>query len=362
MNSSQENSNIHRQVGSLTTLLDEFNSRGITRFNSFEDIVNFKNNHKKEVEEHIESERQKLTDEISDSKTRVEELQSELNNLIETRRNVLSEELLKIDRNSDYDEINKTFFKRILNQFLKKYYAYRKNRLTNHFDEELYKPYKSKQHTISKLNDFILNSETDFDEIIEKRTKKFIIEVNRILDLLDELNPLFFGVIGELRAVKELSGLPLSYHVINDFKMFFNPPIYNKQENDHISSIQADHIVVGPTGVYLVETKNWSRESIKNLDLFSPVKQLRRTGFALFVYLNNLIQNGTLYEFESGWGVQKLSIKNVLLMINSSTKEQFQFVRIVTISELNRYITKQTIVLNERQVSNLVEVLLRDSF
>jgi hypothetical protein len=362
MNSSKENGNIHRQVGSLTTLLDELKDRGINRFNSFEDIVYFKNNHKREVEEHIESERQKLSDEISCSVSSVKQQQSEFENLVEERRNLLSEELLKIDSYSVEDDIDKSFFKRVLNQFLKRYYAYRKNRLTNHFDEELYKPFKSIQLSISKLNDFIQSSQTDFDKIIEKRTKEFIIEVNRTLDFLNEFNPLFIGVIGELSAVQELSGLPVSYHVINDFKMFFNPPVYYKLENDRISSIQADHIVVGPTGVYLVETKNWSRESVKNMDLFSPVKQLKRTGFALFVYLNNLIQNGTLYEFNSGWGDYKLSLKNVLLMINSSTNEQFQFVKIVTISEINRYITKQPVVMNEKQVSGLVNILLNDSF
>jgi len=361
MNSSKENGNIHRQVGSLTTLLDELKDRGINRFNSFEDIVDFKNNHKRKVEEHIASEREKLTDEISNCKTTVEELQSEFNNLLETRRTVLSEEFLRINNFLSHDE-NNNIFKRVLNQFLKRYYAYLKDKLTNHFDEELLKPYKSKLRAINKLNDFILTSETDFDEIIEKRTNEFINEVNRVLDFLDELKPIIYGVIGELNAVKELSRLPISYHVINDFKMFFNPPIYNKQENDRISSIQADHIVVGPSGVYLVETKNWSRESINNLDLFSPVKQLKRTGFALFVYLNNLIQNGTLYEFETGWGTQKLSIKNVLLMVNSCTREQYQFVKIVTIGEINKYITKQPIVLNERQVSALVNILLDDSF
>ncbi|PKL18394.1 MAG: hypothetical protein CVV49_06225 [Spirochaetae bacterium HGW-Spirochaetae-5] len=325
-------------------------------------MVYFKNNHKKEVEEHIETERQKLSDEISSSITSVKQQQSEFKNLVEERRNLLSEELLKIDSYSVEDDINKSLFKRVLNQFLKRYYAYRKNRLTNHFDEELYGPFKSIQRSISKLNDFILNSQTDFDKIIEKRTKEFIIEINRTLDFLNEFNPLLIGVIGELSAVKELSRLPVSYHVINDFKMFFNPPVYHKQENDRISSIQADHIVVGPTGIYLIETKNWSRESVKNMDLFSPVKQLKRTGFALFIYLNKLIQYGTLYEFNSGWGDQKLSLKNVLLMINTSTSEQFQFVKIVTISEVNRYITKQPVVMNEKQVSNLVEVLLSDSF
>jgi hypothetical protein len=41
----------------------------------------------------------------------------------------------------------------------------------------------------------------------------------------------------------------------------------------------------GPTGLFILETKNWSKQSIKNEDLFSPVQQVKRAAFALFVYL-----------------------------------------------------------------------------
>ena len=52
----------------------------------------------------------------------------------------------------------------------------------------------------------------------------------------------FIGARGEERVAGLLKSLPDNYHVFNDFVAC----------KEHI-----DHVVVGPTGVFAVETKNW---------------------------------------------------------------------------------------------------------
>lgn len=52
----------------------------------------------------------------------------------------------------------------------------------------------------------------------------------------------FVGARGEERVANVLASLPQSYHVFHDFMAGGNP---------------VDHVVVGPTGVFAVETKNW---------------------------------------------------------------------------------------------------------
>ena len=59
------------------------------------------------------------------------------------------------------------------------------------------------------------------------------------------------------------------------------------RENHKIFSVQIDHLLICQSGVFLLETKNWSKRSIKNLDLRSPVEQILRTSYALFVLLNS---------------------------------------------------------------------------
>ena len=52
----------------------------------------------------------------------------------------------------------------------------------------------------------------------------------------------FVGARGEERVANVLVSLPQSYHVFHDFVAGGSP---------------VDHVVVGPTGVFAVETKNW---------------------------------------------------------------------------------------------------------
>ena len=154
--------------------------------------------------------------------------------------------------------------------------------------------------------------------------------------------------------------MPDKYYIINDFRESFNPPLYNKSEDDRIFSIQLDHIVVGPTGIYVIETKYWSRKSIESNDLFSPIKQLKRSGFALFIILNDFIRGS--YLFSNNWGQTKLSVSNILLMMNSSTNETFQFVKILTESNCINYITKRPVILNDDQIKFIAERAKQKNF
>ncbi|MCQ2388477.1 MAG: NERD domain-containing protein [Kiritimatiellae bacterium] len=61
---------------------------------------------------------------------------------------------------------------------------------------------------------------------------------------LRRVESFFRGARGEERVANLLGNLPDAYHVFHDFVA---------------GSHHVDHVVVGPTGVFAVETKNWSR-------------------------------------------------------------------------------------------------------
>ena len=83
--------------------------------------------------------------------------------------------------------------------------------------------------------------------------------------MVDGLYALIAGAIGENSTVNELQKLSDNYYLINDFSAKFNPPIYNKKDKDRIFSVQIDHLLICQSGVFLLETKNWSKKSIKSL-------------------------------------------------------------------------------------------------
>ena len=165
--------------------------------------------------------------------------------------------------------------------------------------------------------------------------------------------------MGEQKVVKTLEALPDEYFLINDFAVSFSPAIYNIQEKDYIKSIQIDHLLVAPSGIFLIETKNWSEKSLENLSLRSPVKQIKRTSFVLFKLLNNEMSNFHLRLDKHHWGDKKISIKNLIVMTNAKPQEEFQYVKILTLNKLLGYINyfKPTFSINETQ--RIADFILR---
>jgi hypothetical protein len=126
-----------------------------------------------------------------------------------------------------------------------------------------------------------------------------------------------------------------------------------------INTVQIDHIVVGPTGVFLIETKNWSEQSIQNHDLYSPVKQLIRHNFAVYTLLNSQSSHGDLSSLDIEWGRQKVSPKNLVVMIKHKPPQEFQHVNILCLPELVGYIRHGPVVFNQNQVEEMSNYLLQ---
>ena len=195
---------------------------------------------------------------------------------------------------------------------------------------------------------FISNS---FNEAVSISSQLSISEIDKKKEIIDRLNSFIYGALGEQKVVKTLETLSDEYYLINDFDVSFSKAIYNRQENDYIKSVQIDHILVGPPGIFLIETKNWSEKSLENMSLRSPVQQIRRTSFVLFKLLNNEMSNYHLRLDRHHWGDKKISIKNLIVMTNTKPQEEFQFVKILTLNELLGYINyfKPTFSINETQ-------------
>ena len=192
--------------------------------------------------------------------------------------------------------------------------------------------------------------------ISERFTKK-LNELEHIREVVYSLNPLIAGAIGESLVEKELKKLPDTHVLFNDFSLEFNEPIYNKRENDRIYSIQIDHLLVNRAGIFIIETKNWSKTSIERSDMRSPVSQIRRTSFALFVILNSNKSELSSFLNKHHWGDRKLQVRNLIVMINNKPKERFKFVSVKLLSELNDFINYFEPIYDETEVEGIVRHL-----
>jgi hypothetical protein len=92
------------------------------------------------------------------------------------------------------------------------------------------------------------------------------------------------GAEGEETVARILSFLPQGHTVFNDLQLSDGGPAF-------------DHIVVAPTGVYVIETKNWSGEITfekgrvlcnGKLPSRPPIKQVKEAAAALIDYLTEV--------------------------------------------------------------------------
>lgn len=91
----------------------------------------------------------------------------------------------------------------------------------------------------------------------------------------------------------------------------------------------------------------------------SPVQQIKRASFALFVLLNN-----EKYGIQSDldrhhWGDKKVSVKNLIVLVNSKPKEEFQYVKVLGLNELLSYISYFKRTYSDAEVQRIAEFLLQ---
>jgi hypothetical protein len=331
---------VHNSVGCLTTVKTHLRRHNINDFNSINEVINFQknlstlrqqiiSNHEKLIENEkisLDAEISQLDNAIKADKTHfensfrseIEELTQKLNSLsTSTSLNFIQSLINFIKRSSLKKKLQS--LERNLNN--KVNYAIR-NLVDQHQDKT-----NRYQYITSQFRDAV--NESCLPEINKLENKQRII---------DEVKNSIYGALGEHKVVKELENLSDENILINDFTLSFHPAIYNRQENDYIKSIQIDHLLITPSGIFLIETKNWSEKSLASLDLRSPVQQIKRTNYALFKILTGDISSDRVRLKQHHWGDRKIPVKNLIVLTNSKPNEEFQYVKVLTVNELLGYI------------------------
>ena len=348
---------IYNQIGSLTQLTDKLKEKGIQDFETMDDIRAFRSGYQRLLREIKQEAYDILKRGITDLELKHRELSSGLSNDKKNRETLLRNELMGLDKflsegKEPNNPLGKLFFR------LKKWRTTKKrNALKHSFEDEVGRPFKKMVEKIELLQSEINDKKNNREKWVEEYRSDKVRRLEFILSVFKENRFLFYGAEGEEQALRELSKLPDTYTVINDYHLRFQTPIYDRRSDDRIFSVQIDHIVVGPTGIYLIETKNWSKNSVESRGLFSPVRQLRRHNFAMFVLLNQAVEMKEIKGFWGNWGERKISPKNIVLLTGYRPREKYQHVELVSVSEVVKYISYKQKIFNEEETESLVDYL-----
>ena len=346
------------QIDSLKSLLNIFIENRINFFKTLHDISHFRSNYNNIVRSKYVEITDKLLEEINQIEQSIPKLSDEYNQKLFEREKELLNNKEKIQIQIDeYSISTNNFFKKIYNSY--KLYILNKSKilLEDNFENEKKRPFLGNEKELQKKNKDLLYLKNNFDDVVQERFSIYDKKYALASSLIEENISLFLGAIGEQKVLDTLKTLPDTYYIINGFSLDLRPPIYNKNTGDHIVSIQADHIVIGPNGIFLIETKNWSNKSIQNRDFYSPVEQLKRTSYVLFLFLNDTSNyNDSILEHH--WGSKKISVRNILLLINNKPNLEFQFVKLLTVNEVLSYIKYFKPIYSAAEVKAIYDVFI----
>ncbi|MEC5165454.1 hypothetical protein RCH18_001182 [Flavobacterium sp. PL11] len=331
---------VYNTIGSLTAVKSYLHQHKINQFKSLKEVINFQKNYtnsrQKLFLDHtllINQERLILNDEISVLKISIANRKSEVEQKLKLDLEQLKRKVEEIPRdNTNYFNITYNYFKKI--HFLIKLQVNEKFLSYN-----VHNSVKNAVNNLKRKSTRYQYIESNFNDAVTSSCLLEIEEHDRIKKVIDEINPFIAGALGEHKVVKELKKLSDDFILINDFQCSFKPAIYDRKQKKYLKSVQIDHILVAPSGVFLIETKNWSQKSLANLSLRSPVEQIKRANFALFSILSGNLSKNKLKLNKHHWGERKIPIRNLIVLINHKPLEEFQAVKITTLKELLNYVS-----------------------
>ena len=121
------------------------------------------------------------------------------------------------------------------------------------------------------LEDFIADRDTEVARRVEG--------AHRIVKGVEALahSAILANAIAERAVIRTLSTLPDDFVLINDLHLSTNQDI--PFEDSYLKTAQLDHLLAGPTGLYAIETRNWSSTVAADGDEADPVLQVTRASF-----------------------------------------------------------------------------------
>jgi len=205
--------------------------------------------------------------------------------------------------------------------------------LTRHLDREARRSFRHDLAQIDRLRATATNIERNLASTVESRVAPYVrakryfeCQTNRIT---------FLGAKGEELVLEALRALPDEFTVISDVRVDLGRSArWRARPGVRVRSAQIDHVVVGPDCVFLLETKNWSPETV-NTTPFSPQEQISRAAYIFYLLAY------------TQFGRRKMPRRDVVVQVGDKSRRwrvfdpPHQYVHQVPISALVAFIRSQ---------------------
>jgi len=303
--------------GCTDFLLNKLHRVRLREINSIDEIRKIVENFSGLLNKITNKEKESLSLDIEVLKKEEMKLLGELNEKVSERRSQLLAEKKEIPTLIEkYSNISKNLFIKLLNKIKILRLKRRLKNLGRNLDKLIEKPFRKIKKRIKKIQKLYGTLEKNYDSIIEKRTSY----LHKSRKIVNKNIQVYYGAVGEEAVIRELKFLPDSYSVFNDVNLSFSRSIRWKKYNEYVKSCQIDHVVVGPSGIFLIETKNWSARTLRTAQ-FTPPHQIERAGYIFYIKTINLFG-------------KKMPIHNIVVTLGKVPTYKHQYVQQLSVKEL----------------------------
>jgi hypothetical protein len=134
------------------------------------------------------------------------------------------------------------------------------------------------QKNIQLAQKALEETQKNCNSLIENKCRTIKYNVDLFQNVLSSSE--FAGARAELELIESLRTLPDNYYIINDVKLEIDKAIHF--DGEWLTSAQIDHIVVAPSGIFVIEVKNWSKKFMRDGDYFDPYQQVKRASYLCY--------------------------------------------------------------------------------
>lgn len=118
---------------------------------------------------------------------------------------------------------------------------------------------------------------------------------------------------------------------------------------------------MGPTGVYVIETKNWSYNYVQkvfNEDSYTPYNQIERSSYLTYRYLNNLKYGNIFQKAYFNLTKDEIKVKSIIAVTGADIPHtKGQHTRVIRSNELSNYIQRGARIFSYEEVHEITEKL-----
>ncbi|MBP1908447.1 NERD domain-containing protein [Methanolobus bombayensis] len=231
------------------------------------------------------------------------------------------------------------------------------NHLETDVEIEINKRLEGSQSSLESLKRQLNYLENNTDNEVKSRLSDLVSQLSKLKEIKKSNE--YKGALGELAVIKNLCELSDNYYLFND--LYLELSDYIRFKGSSLKSAQIDHLVVGPTGVYVIETKNWSKnytQAVFNDGSYTPFDQIQRSGYLVYRYLNNNKYGSTLQRIYYNLAEDEVKVKSIIAVVGSKIPfGKNRYIKVLSYNAVNLYIKKGNPILTAETVDEIANKL-----